>query len=191
MIFWGGLICVFDVTFSRKVNGEGWKFDFLNDLVGMLMITWGVCQLAKISVHERYRIAMIFVIISAFLSCFDALHSHLIYDTPKPLSFMLSMIGVFAMAATVVFCVAMRWLCQETGLERSEQSWKTTTWLFVWIYLIPLGLFYSATAISIATGSSFHFNLGPLGLLLLPVFCLPLIFLFLSTSRMKADAEES
>jgi hypothetical protein len=191
MIFWGGLICVFDVKFSRTVNGEGWKFDFINDLAGMLMITWGVYQLGKIAVHDRYRSAMLFVTVISFLSCFDALHSHFIYDTPTPLSFVLTVIGILAMAATVVFCMAMQWLCREAGLQRSEQSWKTTTVLFVCIYLIPLGLFYCAGAVALITGNSFNFNLGPLGLLLIPVFCLPLILLFLSTSRMKADAEAS
>ncbi len=191
LIFWGGLICVFDFTFSQTVNGEGLKFDLINDLVGMLMITWSVYQLGKVDLHDRYRTAMLFVIIIASFSCLDALHGHFIYSTPPAISFLLSVLGALAMAATVVFCIAMRWLCREAGLQRSEQSWKTTTLLFVIIYLLPLGLFYCAAAIAVATSTSFNINLGPAGLLLMPVFCIPLIHLFVSTSRMKVDVETS
>ncbi|MFT6793632.1 MAG: quinol-cytochrome oxidoreductase complex cytochrome b subunit [Rubritalea sp.] len=189
LVFWGGLICVFDFTFSQTVNGEGWKFDIINDLVGMLMITWSVVQLGKIELHDRYRIAMNFVTIVATLSCLDALQAHFIYDTPTFVSFLLSVLGVLAMLATVVFCIAMQWLCREADLQRSERSWRTTTLLFIFIYLIPLGLFYGAAAIAIITEASFNINLGPLGLLLMPVFCIPLIHLFVSTSRMRSDVE--
>jgi hypothetical protein len=191
LIFWGGLICVFDFTFSQTVNGEGWKFDIINDLVGMLMITWGVYQLGKISLHDRYRTAMLFVTVIAVLSCLDAFHGHFIYETPPLLSFLLSVLGALAVAATVVFCIAMRWLCSEAGLRRSKRSWRITTLLFVFIYLIPLGLFYCAAAIAIATKTSFNINLGPAGLLLMPVFCIPLIHLFISTSRMKNESQMS
>ena len=69
LVFWGGLICVFDLTFSQTVNGEGWEFDVLNDFVGMFMITWGVFQLAKIHVHERYCTATLFVRPSSWCLC--------------------------------------------------------------------------------------------------------------------------
>ncbi|EUA02441.1 hypothetical protein I545_6655 [Mycobacterium kansasii 662] len=54
------------------------------------------------------------------------------------------------MIATVVFCVAMRWLSEEAGLQRSAKSWKVTTWLFVIIYLIPVGSLSCAAAIATA-----------------------------------------
>lgn len=191
LIFWGGLICVLDFSFSQTVNGEGWTFDVLNDFVGMLMITCGVFRLAKVTVHDRYRSAMSFVSVLAVLSCLDALHAHFLYDTPAVLSFLLSVLGVAAMIATVVFCVAMRRLSAEAGLRISATSWRTTILLFVFIYLIPLGLLYSATGVAIAAGTSFHIDLGPAGLLLLPIFFIPLIHLFVSTSRMASEAESS
>jgi len=191
LIFWGGLICVLDITFSETVNGSGWKFDILNDFVGMLMITWGVLQLAEIAVHDRYRTAMSFVKVVAVLSCVDAFHAHFIYDTPPLIAFLLSILGIAAMIATVLFSVAMRWLSVEADLRYSAQSWRTTTFLFVLIYLIPLGLFYCAAAIAIATGTSFNINLGPAGLLLVPVFFIPVIHLFISTSRMGVEADSA
>jgi hypothetical protein len=189
LIFWGGLICVLDITFSEVRNGEGWKFDILNDLVGMLMITWGVFQLAEITVHDRYRTAMGFVKVVAVLSCVEALHAHFIYDTPPLVVFLFLLLGIAAMVATVVFSVAMRWLSSEAGLLDSAASWRTTTLLFVVIYLIPLGLFYCAAAVATVTGESFHIDLGPAGLFLVPVFFIPVIHLFMSTSRMRAEAD--
>ena len=190
LIFWGGIICIFDLTLSQtRANDEGWKFDFINDFVGMLMITWGVFQLGKIDLHTRYLIAMKFVMTVAVLSSLDALHDHFIYDSPAFVSLLQSMLGALALAATVVFCVAMQWLCREADLRRSERSWRTTTLLYILIYLIPLGLIEGASAIAVVTGASFNLDLGLAGLLLLPVFCLPLIHFFVSTSRMKADAK--
>jgi hypothetical protein len=183
IIFWGGLICVFDF----KING----FDLVNDLVGMIMITWGVFQVSKINVHDRYSKAMLFVKIVAILECINVLHGQFAYRPPKLFSIIFSLIGVAAMLAIVVFCVAMRWLSSEAKLEASAGSWKTTALLFTVIYLIPLGLFYFAAAVAIATGKSFNINLGPAGLLLLPVFLLPLIHLFISTSRTKTEAQMS
>jgi hypothetical protein len=159
LIFWGGLLCIFDITFSVGGPHGGLKFDIINDFVGMLMITSGVYQLGKIKVHDRYHNAMVFVTVIAILSCIDAFQEHFIYQGPPFLSFLLSVLAALAMAATVVFCVAMRWLCSEAGLEKSEQSWRTSTVLFAVIYLIPLGIFYSATAIAIVTETSFSIDL--------------------------------
>ncbi len=189
LIFWGALIVLVDLTYSQTVNGVGWRFDFVNDAVGMLMIVWGTSRLGKIRVDDRYRTAMRLVTISAVLSLLDAIHGHFIYDTPPTVALFFSVVGFAAMIATVVFCVAMRWLSEGAGLQRSARSWKITTLLFVIVYLIPIGLFYCAAAVAIAMGSPFNIQLGPVGLLLVPVFCVPLIHFFVSTSRMKADAE--
>ncbi len=113
-IFWGGLLCIFDVTFSVGGPG-GLRFDIINDFVGMLMITSGVYLLGKINVHDRYRKAMVFVTVIAVLSCIDAFQEHVIYQSPPFLSFLLSVLAALAMAAAVVFCLSMRWLCSEAG----------------------------------------------------------------------------
>jgi hypothetical protein len=89
----------------------------------------------------------------------------------------------------IAFCVAMRWFCEAASLREASQSWRTTTALFVVIYAVPLGLLYVAGAVATASNHPLNFNLGPLGLLVLPVFAVPLIHLFVSTSRMKRAAE--
>ncbi|WP_310767721.1 YncE family protein [Mycobacterium sp. Z3061] len=188
-IFWGALICLIDLTYSKTVNGVGWKFDFANDAVGVLIILWGTSRLARIRVHDRYRSALRFVKITAVFSLVDAIHAHFIYDTPAAIALFFSLVNAAEMVATVVFCVAMRWLGEAAGLQRSAKSWKITTLLFVIIYLIPLGSLSCAAAIAIALRSPFHLDLGPAGLWLMPVFAAPLIHFFVSTTRMKADAQ--
>ncbi|KZS64505.1 YncE family protein [Mycobacterium kansasii] len=153
------------------------------------MILWGTSRLAKIRVHDRYRSVLRFVVITAVFSLVDAIHGHFIYETPPPVALLFSVVGVTAMIATVVFCVAMRWLSEAAGLQRSAKSWKITTLLFAIVYLIPVGLLSGAAAIAIALGSPFHIDLGPASLLLAPVFGVSPIHFFVSTSRMKADAE--
>jgi hypothetical protein len=188
LIFWGGLLCIFDITFSHTQNGYGFKFDILNDALGVLLILIGVVKLAKFTVDDRYDWAMRFVIVVTVVALLDAIRAHFIMPLPDAVSFALSVFGVVRMATVVVFCVAMGWLCQSRRLPESAASWRVTTWLFVLVYLLPLGLFYVAACYAIATRTSFNLNLGPAGLLLLPVFALPIIHLFVSTSRMKREA---
>jgi hypothetical protein len=180
MIFWGGLICVFDFNINH--------FDLFNDLVGTLMIAWGVFKLGGLEIHEFYSKAMLFVKIVVVLSCLAALLEQFRYRNSDFLATLLSLLGVAEVIAIAVFCVAMRCLCIEAELGASARSWKTTKLLFTIIYLIPLGLFYCAAAVAIVTGESFNIQLGPAGLLLLPVFFVPLIHLFVSTSRMNNEA---
>ncbi len=187
-IFWGALLCLFDITISETSGGEGWRFDFLNDFVGMLTIAWAVFRLSTVEVDRRYRIALGFVKIVAVCGCVVALHRHLIYDVPPLISVLDDFYGFLSMAATVIFCVAMQWLSRHGGLARSEQSWRFTTRLFIVIYLFPLGLFHLASLAAILTGESFHIDLGPAGLLVLPVFFIPLVHFFISTSRMRDEA---
>ena len=112
-----------------------------------------------------------------------------IISLPPAFYFALNLFGLVTLAAIVAFCVAMRWFCETAHLGEAARSWNVTTALFVVIYLIPLGLFYLAAAAAIVTGESFNIDLGPAGLILLPVFAIPLVHLFISTSRMKRGAE--
>jgi hypothetical protein len=189
-VFWGGIICVVDFTVSETTNGEGFRFDIINDFVGMLLITWGVYELSAQRVHEPYAFAMRYVLVVSALTSLWALHDHIIYRVPEPLAFALAVLGVASIVATVVFCVAMRWLSEAADLRVSAASWRMTTALFIVIYLIPLGFFYAASAVAIVVGESFRIDLGPIGLLLIPVFAAPLVHLLVSTARMKSEAEE-
>ncbi len=189
MVFWGGILCVFDFTITSTQNGHGFKFDFLNDALGTFLIALGVSRLSGMSVHDRYAGAMRFVQIISVVAVLDAIREHFVMPLPPAASFLLSVLGFIYLVAVIVFCVAMRWFCEQARLHQSVASWRLTTVLFVVIYLVPLGLFYLAAAWAIATSNSFHINLGEGALLALPVFAIPLIHLFISTSRMQHEAE--
>jgi hypothetical protein len=188
LIFWGGLLCVFDFNFSHTVNGSGFKFDVFNDAVGCALIAWGVIALAPLRVHDRYANVMTFVKVVSILAVFDAIRDHWIVRTPPIFDFLSNLFGLITLVAIVAFCIAMRWFCEQARLVEAAASWRTTTILFIAIYFIPLGLLYIAGTIAIAANKSFYFNPGPIGLILVPIFFVPLIHLFISTSRMKRAA---
>lgn len=179
LVFWGGVVCVFDVRFNR--------FDILNDVVGAILIACGVFGLGDLRIHRRYRDALLFVKIISVLAVAEAINSHVRYELPRPAYFVLHLYGIAKMLATVVFCLAMRWLCVAGGLTKSERSWKTTTVLFAVIYLAPWGILHLVWIGCIITRRSFNVNLGPEVLLLLFIFFIPLIHLFVSTSRMRRE----
>lgn len=180
LVFWGGLLCVLDVKF----NG----FDLLNDVLGALLLAWGVLRLGCTQIHERYRLAMLFVQVMALLYVAQAINAYVRYEFPRPLTLLLHLYGIAKMAATVVFCMAMRWMCIATGLTRSERSWKTTMILFAAIYLIPWGLLHVVWIVCLIAGATFNIQLGWVVLPLLIAFFVPLIHLFVSTSRMRREA---
>jgi hypothetical protein len=180
-VFWGGIICVFDLRF----NG----FDVVNDILGTVLVAWGVVRLAGVPVDSRYRSMMLFVEVVSLLSITEAVNAHVQYELPRAMVFLLHLYGIAKVAATVVFCLAMRRLCIAAALFRSQESWKTTTILFTVIYLIPWGLLHLVWLACLMTGGSFRFNLGPAALPILVIFFLPLIHLFVSTSRMRREAE--
>ncbi len=189
LIFWGALLCIFDFTFTEMRNGQGFRFDILNDTLGSILIAVGVFRLSALSVHDRYATAMKFVQVVSVLAVLDSIRDHFIMPLDPVVQFALNLLGVASLVAIVVFCVAMRWFCENAGLREASTSWSTTTKLFVFIYLFPMGLFYAISALAIVSNSSFNLNFGAADLLLVPVFLLPLIHLFVSASRMKRAAE--
>ena len=187
LIFWGSIICVVDLS----IDG----FDIANDVIGIVMITCGVFSLSNLRVNDRYAAAMTYVKIIAVISIFTTLLNQFHYnDMPNFFSVLLQLLGLAKMIAIVVFCVAMGWLCKAASLEKSQQSWKVTTTLFTAIYLIPLGLLHIVGIAAGITGKSFNYNLRPDAIsiffiiVIFLIFFIPLIHLFVSTSRMKTEA---
>lgn len=187
-VFWGGLICVFDITYSVWSGGRGFRIDVLDDAVGALLIAVGVFRLGALPADGRYVAAMVFVRLVAFLAVLDEIRAHVAVQVSTPEFFLLHVFGFVSMLAIVVFARAMRRLCEIHRLHDAASSWSVTTILFVIVYLLPLGLFYGLGAVAIAAGESFRVDLGPAGLVAMPVFAIPLIHLFVSTSRMKRAA---
>jgi hypothetical protein len=184
MIFWGGLLIVLDF----RING----FDLLNDVLGMLLITWGVGKLSGFPVSARYRSLMLFVLVMALLSLVKSVIMQ--FDAraiSQAILMLLLLISMLSLVAIVIFCGCMLEFCLKAGLGPAGNSWRTTRVLFIVIYLIPLGACYLILAASMLGGRPFDYNLGTWALLLIPIFFVPLIHLFISTSRMKRGASQA
>ena len=136
MVFWGGILCVFDLTFSSttSVGGQprsGFRFDLLNDFAGMLLITVGVFRLSEFAVDAAFRSAMRFVFVCCVLNCPVAFMEHFVFPSPAPLSGLLHLLGLASLGATVVFCSSMHRLSVAFALHQSASSWLTTLCRFV------------------------------------------------------------
>ncbi|HDZ21829.1 hypothetical protein LCGC14_0225580 [marine sediment metagenome] len=190
LIFWGGLLWILDFKVSQTVNGTGFQFDILNDTLAAVLVAWGVLSLARFSVSDRYTWWMKAVWVVSVIAIVNTIHDHFIYDVPEGIAFLQLVLELASLIAIVVFCTAMGWFCAWAGLERSGQSWAVTRILFIVIYLVPLGLFYLIAAGAILTGKFFNINLGPEWTLLIVVFFIPMIHLFMSTSRMAKEVEK-
>lgn len=184
MIFWGGVLWIFDVTFTSG----GFRLDLLDDTVGVLLIAAALFRLARAPVPGRYHPIMSFLRVVAVASLFSTAVKHFTFDYPAPLSFLLAVISLAQLVATVLFCAAMKMFCDHAALPQVARSWHVTLLLFGLIYTLPLGLFYAAGLVALATGTQLHLSLGLWALLLLPIFVAPLIHLFVSTSRMRRAA---
>ncbi|MHB9134293.1 MAG: hypothetical protein ACYDBB_24750 [Armatimonadota bacterium] len=192
LIFWGGLLCFFDFKL-REINGNtGTSVDLINDTLGLIFILYGLAWLRAITVNAQYAAALRYCTMVAVLLLVKSIHDIWIYPVPDFLNFLFSVLGVAKVVALVVFSLAMCRLCVHKRLVESARSWITTRTLFIVIYLIPLGLLYTAGAFAALTGGTFDFHTDNPGLtyLFLAIFFIPFIHLFLSTSRMIREAEE-
>lgn len=191
MIFWGGLLCLIDIYIVQASNGLGFRIDILKDAVGAVMIAIGVFRLSSLAVQPSYDKTMTFVKVVAVLAILDALRDHFVTPLPLAVALILYFFDIVKPAAVIAFCVAMRLLCKAKGLKLSEASWRITTNLFVLFYAIPHGIMQALGMAAIASGSAYKvsIDIGPLGLLWLPLSAIPINYFFVSTSRMQREEE--
>ncbi len=194
MIFWGSLLCVFDFSYSSTttINGQaatGFRFDFLNDFVGMLLITIGVHRLSEFVISSSFRTSMQFVFVCAILNCIETFMGHFVFPTPVAIDILSNLLSLASLCGTALFCWSMNSLSSAYFLHQSAKSWLTTQWLVIVVWVIPLGLLRLLVLGAYLSGTSFHFDLGVLIIPVLLVFVVPLIHLFVSTSRMRYEAE--
>jgi hypothetical protein len=196
LIFWGGLLCVLDFSISNTttINGQivsGYKFDFLNDFLGMLLVTLGIHRLMQFDLDTTYRANMIVVFVVALVNCFIAFADHFVFDTPTPLALLLALFSIATLVATILFCTAMLQLADAYGMWHSSVSWRFTRLLVIAIWVVPFGLLNLLMLGVLLTGRSFHFSIGWFMVLVLLTMLVPLVHLFISTSRMKNEAEQA
>jgi hypothetical protein len=136
----------------------------------------------------RYRNLMACVFLVAVVSVPVTLLKMFGSNFPQPVAMMLTLLSLAQLAATVAFCVAMRWFCIEAGLKRSAESWRLTTIFFLTLFAGPLGLLYGYMLFSQLTGTRWTLNVGTSVVLILFVLFVPIVHFFISTSRMRREA---
>lgn len=196
LIFWGALLCVLDFSVSNTttINGQitsGFKFDFLNDFLGMLLVTLGIYRLKQFDLDSTYRVNMSVVLVVALVNCLIAFADHFVFDTPLPLALLMALFSIATLVATILFCTAMLQLADAYGMWNSSVSWRFTRLLVIAIWVVPFGLLNLLLLGVLLTGRSFHFNIGWFMVLVLLTMLVPLVHLFISTSRMKNEAEQA
>lgn len=188
LIFWGGLLWILDFHFTQTTNGRGFRFDVLNDVLATALIAFGVLRLASLPVHARYGRLMVFLLVVSVLAVANAIRDHFVVPLGPEIQLAIAIFDLVVLVAVVLFTLAMRWFCEEHGLAEAARSWYRTTLLFAFLYLVPLGLLQIAGWVASALERPFHLELGMLALLLIPLFAIPIIHMFVSTSRMKRAA---
>ncbi len=191
LIFWGMLICIIDITLTVQSGRQGFRFDIINDVIGMIMITAGVVALRRLEVHTRYHRALTLVRDIGLVGCVYAVLEHFFYPPPDFMRVIASILGLLNLLAILIFTFSMGWLCRAAGLARSEGHWRVNCQLWIFFHLIPLGLHYMVSILGVA-GHSWrsNFEWGGIVLLMIAILCVPLIHLFISTSRMDQEAKE-
>jgi hypothetical protein len=179
-IFWGALLWIIDL----KIN----DFDLANDVLASILVLMGVSRLGQIDVSVRYRSMMWWVWLIAISSVPVTLVKTFGSNFGQPLSILMTIFSLAQLAATVAFCVAMRWFCGEAGLIRSAESWRLTSIFFITLFAGPLGLLYGYMLLSQLTGMRWTLNVGTSVVLILFVLLVPIVHFFISTSRMRREA---
>lgn len=195
LVLLGGLIFFLDFSFSSITNGEGFRFDILNDVVAVLILLTAIARLRRIPVDARYASYLSYVNVIFVLSLFEAIHDHFIYQVPPLLVSLFSLLSILRVIAIFVFTLAMRQLSLTYDLHASAQSWVTTSRLFVAIYLIPIGICQVGILFSRLTGAEYQWSThdtsaAPLIFIIFILLLLPWLSLFITTNRMQHEAAE-
>ena len=186
-VFWGALICVFDFHFSSTTNGSGFRFDVINDVIGTVLIVWGIGQLAPLVNSPKYTRIMRFCYVIAVIAVFDALSGHIIIPWPPPLRMVFIVFNFVSLVAIYCFCGAMRQFCLAGLLLEPAESWKFSRLLFLIFNLIPGGLLASLSLLAATSGNNAHLNIGPIAMVLAITAFVSLIHFLISIWRTRRD----
>jgi hypothetical protein len=141
-IFFGLLFLAIDIshsTWTKVGNGEksGMKFDFVNDLIGAIMITWAVRQLITVYHDYNYKKNMDMVIFMAYLMCIRAIDDFFIYPENELFALCLIPFSIFILYAEWLFIQSMQRLSSAAQLHNSAENWRKASFLFLYFIFIP------------------------------------------------------
>ncbi|WP_375563264.1 hypothetical protein ACE193_12175 [Bernardetia sp. OM2101] len=187
----GGIICVIDITFSQTTNGNGFVIDFVNDIIGVVLIIRGVNYFISVKVNRRYNYLIERAKWIAFLSLFLSIYGILIYSEPPLFSIIGNILVFIDLLGFYIFCTCMELLCTKKKYINSLKKWKQTKIAYLVIILIPVSLFNFLGIIALVLGESFNINLGGGMIPLMLVFLIPFYFFYVAITTMKQEVIDS
>lgn len=196
LIFWGGLLCVFEYPPARVDGAVGWRIDLFNDLLGAILIAAGVLRLARLPVHppwnDHYGATMKFVRSIALLGVPLAAMGQVVFRQPPLLAISLAGFRIVQVGAAVLLCLSMRWLCAAAGLASVRRAWDITTGAFVCLWLVPLGGTFYLDFLSLMANKPPTREFGAFRYALQAILVAPLVVLYVSaTLTAKRALEEA
>ena len=189
-IFWGALICVLDFSVSWQTNGLGLKFDFINDVIGAMMVTWGVNNLSQLIDEPEHRRNMGFCYAIAVLSVFDALIDHIVAPWPVPLRILSVIFNITCLFAAYRFCAAMRDFCWTGALPEAEQSWRRSQALWMLFVFIPGAILQTLNILTMAASGRDRTDVGLLALVPVIAAFAAFVHILISIWRTRGELSE-
>lgn len=141
LVFAGGLI--YWVTLGVVINSRGqnnWILHLSDQPIGALLIAVGVWRLGKVDIDREYMVLMRFILIVTILQVISTTATFFPVPRDPLIDLSRAVLGLASTAALLGFCTAMRWFCQDLGLQRSARGWIKTTIVFA-CACVPLALF--------------------------------------------------
>jgi len=185
-IFWGTLICVLDFYFSQTVNGSGFRFDVISDVVGAALIAWGLAQLRPLVADSVYAGIMSFCQIIAIVAVLEALVNHVITDWPLPVRLLSIAFSLVCLLAIYRFCFAMQLFCRSLGLFEIDTRWRTSQTLFLWLLMVPALLIQSVGLLDMFGSKGWSLNLGPGAIIVAIAALVAVVHILLSIRRTRS-----
>jgi len=136
-VFWGAVICSIDIWVSQHSHGYGFRFDFINDVIGTVLIALGIRHLRPLLPEAEYYAIMGFCLTIAILSIGDAVIGHVIAPWPSPLVFVSAVFEIVCLFAIYRFCEAMWRFSVAYCRFDVERSWTRSRNLCFYLLLCP------------------------------------------------------
>lgn len=195
LVFWGVLIITIDFSYSKTTNGSGFKIDFVNDLIGAIMIYNAVSRIAKMKTSNPSYIGQMKVAtVAAGIQLFFAFADFVIFQSSYMFDLIMSLLGLVVILGGIRFCKAMTTLSDENSLPKSQKRWEQSRKLLFWIYWIPSLIGNLLDICSSFTNAKRFYWYADLGLtsgigfvVLIIVFLAPLIFTLYTIYKMRKE----
>src|SRR5687768_4108567 len=157
-ILWGILFCGFDFWIGAQAGGHGLRVDILNDVLGTILVAWGLAELRPLVADERYANILQFCLLIALLAIVEAVLDHFVVPWPPLCAAISELFSMAVLVAIFQFCTALRMLCQFAHLLEAEQSWRFSQSLFFVLQLLPLMSLHVGGLVLSLLGRTAHFE---------------------------------